>query len=404
MTKETSGAKTMWFTSLFDATVRRSRLAPLAALLPAIAAAPLIAAPAPSYSIVEIKGSGISSIFDIQAYGMNDHGDVVGMVTTAPSPGVQQLHAFRFDYDTRTVRVLETLGGISSTAVAINNSDTAVGDLSGSGSNEFAATWSADGSAHRPGPFANGTVGTLNDINQRGTITGTAGFSNGAVNAAIIRGNRLIALGTLGGVQSEGRGISDRGHVVGVSKTADTGSGSYTHAFLYFRGEMEDIGTLPNGKGSVAAKVNSRGEVVGTADVGPETTECCDPTPQHAFLYRNGTLRDLGTFSGNDPHVQSKGIDINEHGDVLGWSQIPDPSRPFEVVGHPFLYRKGQMLDVTALIDPDDPLADYAQFTDPAAINDKGWIAVNGRDIRDNIDRVYLLVPKKHESHSGDAP
>ena len=394
----------MWFTSLFNATVRRSRLAPLAALLPALAAAPLIAAPAPSYSIVEIKGQGIAGPGDINAFGMNDDGDVVGILDTEPSPGVQQSHAFRFDYATRTVHVLDTLGGFSSAAVAINNSDTAVGTASVSGSTEIAAVWSADGNAHRPGPFANGTAGSLNDINQRGTITGTAGFSNGAVNAAIIRGNRLISLGTLGGIQSEGRGISDRGHVVGVSKTADTGSGSYTHAFLYFRGEMEDIGTLPNGKTSVAAKVNSRGEVVGTAAVGPESTECCDPTPEHAFLYRNGTLRDLGTFSGNDPHLLSKGIDINEHGDVLGWSQIADPSRPFEVVRHPFLYRKGQMLDVTTLIAPNDPLAAYAQFTDPAAINDQGWIAVNGYDVRDNIARVYLLVPKKHRSHGNDAP
>jgi probable HAF family extracellular repeat protein len=288
--------------------------------------------------------------------------------------------------------------------VAINNSDIAVGDLSVNGSNEFAATWDADGNAHRPGPFANGIAGALYDINQRGTITLTAGFSNGTVTAAIIRGNRLISLGTLGGALSEGRGISDRGHVVGVSKTADTGSGSDTHAFLYFRGEMEDIGTLPNGRNSVAAKVNSRGEVVGTADVGPESTECCDPTPRHAFLYRNGTLRDLGTFSGNDPLLQSEGVDINERGDVLGWSQIPDPSRPFEVVRHPFLYRKGQMLDVATLIAPDDPLVDYAQFAQPAAISDKGWIAVNGYDIRDNIARVYLLVPNKHGSHGGNAP
>ena len=389
----------MWFTSLFDATVRRSRLAPLAALLPALAAAPLIAAPAPTYSIVEIKGSGISSFFDITAYGMNDGGDVVGSAATAPSPGVLNFQAFRFDYNTRTVRMLDTLGGASSAAVAINNSDIAVGTASANGGSVNAAIWSADGSVHQPGPFANDTAGSLSDINERGTITGTAGFSNGAVNAALIRGNRLISLGTLGGTQSEGRGLSNRGHVVGISKTADTGTGSHTHAFLYFHGDMEDIGTLPNGQNSVAAKVNKRGEVVGTADVGPESTECCDPTPQHAFLYRDGTLQDLGTFSGNDPHLLSEGVDINEHGDVLGWAQVADPTRPFEVVKHPFIYRKGKMLDVTTLIAPNDPLAAYAHFDRPAAINDKGWIAVNGYDVRDNIARVYLLVPNKPRPH-----
>jgi probable HAF family extracellular repeat protein len=353
---------------------------------------------------VEIKGFGVTGIGDISAYGMNDKGDVVGALTTEPSPGVQQLHAFRFDYDTRTVSVLDTLGGFSSQAIAINNSGTVVGNLSVNGSTDFAAIWTADGHAHRPGPFANGTANSLNDINRRGEIVTTATFSNGAVNAAVINGSQLIALGTLGGDQSEGRGISNRGHVVGISKTADTGSGSDTHAFLYFRGEMEDIGTLPNGKNSVAAKVNGRGEVVGTADVGPVSTECCDPTPRHAFLYRNGTLQDLGTFSGNDPSLLSEGVDINQHGDVLGRAQVPDSTRPFEIVTHPFLYRNGKMLDVTTLIDPNDPLAAYAQFFQPAAINDKGWITLTGYDSRDNIGRVYLLVPKKHRSGDSDAP
>ncbi len=61
------------------------------------------------------------------------------------------------------------------------------------------------------------------------------------------------------------------------------------------------------------------------------------------------------------------------------------------------------MLDVTTLIDPNDPLAAYVQFTQPAAINDKGWIAVNGYDSRDNIGRVYLLVPEKKRSGDSEA-
>ncbi len=112
----------MWLTSLFDMTVRHSRFAPLAVLLPALAAAPLAAAaPAPTYSIVEIKGFGLSGLGDIIGYGMNNKGDVVGSLTTEPSPGVQQTHAFRFNYDTRTVSVLDTLGGRFSQAAAVNN-------------------------------------------------------------------------------------------------------------------------------------------------------------------------------------------------------------------------------------------------------------------------------------------
>ena len=66
-------------------------------------------------------------------------------------------------------------------------------------------------------------------------------------------------LGTLGGSYSYAFGISPDGDVVGASATA-----GQDHAFLWRNGTMTDLGTLAGSDGSSAARgVNRRGEVVG---------------------------------------------------------------------------------------------------------------------------------------------
>jgi probable HAF family extracellular repeat protein len=50
----------------------------------------------------------------------------------------------------------------------------------------------------------------------------------------------LTDLGTLGGLESWGTGINANGQVVGYSYV----SGTHSHAFLYSKGMMTDLGTL----------------------------------------------------------------------------------------------------------------------------------------------------------------
>ena len=58
----------------------------------------------------------------------------------------------------------------------------------------------------------------------------------------------MADLGTLGGLESFAYRINDSGQVVGV---ADTSSG-VEHAFLYSNGTMNDLGMLPGGSRSIA--------------------------------------------------------------------------------------------------------------------------------------------------------
>lgn len=129
-------------------------------------------------------------------------------------------------------------------------------------------------------------------------------------------------------MSSTGRAINASGQVAGALAI---GLG-HDHAFLYANGQMSDLGAFSGGH-SDAYGINDAGAVVGTslvAGVGGA------PNTWRAFEYGGGTLNELDTGG-----AYSIAWDINNAGQVVGeWG----PAR--EGGSHAFVYKDGVLEDL----------------------------------------------------------
>ncbi len=207
----------------------------------------------------------------ISTEGINSAGDLTGNVVVSPFPAFAY-HAFRYS-DTDGLVDLGTLGGQSSTGVAIN--------------------------AH-------------------GQVAGWSYTSSGIPRAfRSTPGQPLQELPLFSGAtaQSFAGGINDAGQVSGY---VEVSSGVF-HAFRFSDGQPAlDLGSLGGVFGSTANRINALGQVVGQAS-----------TPSsggHAFRYTDGVgMQDLDTRQTNN----SVGWDINAAGDVVGYFVQNNTSRAF---------------------------------------------------------------------------
>lgn len=235
-----------------------------------------------------------------------------------------------------TIADLGTLGGSKTFAYDINEQGEVVGEsqLAGSGSKYdipiHAFIWSG-------GKIADlGTLGGRRSyaysINQAGQVVGYSYTLDNSNGGAFLwpEGTVMKNLGALpGGSVSMAYGISKDGQITGFSDTLSN-AGVFDHAFLWKEGVMVDIGTL-GGLYSYGMGINSSGQVVGYS-------ENCDGSAR-AFLWGNGQMSDLGTLGGSDSYANR----INNMGQVVG--------RSFTVGGesHAFFYEKNGMIDLGTL-------------------------------------------------------
>lgn len=348
----------------------------------ALASAAFISTAAYAATQYRIVDTGIADANSVQVLGMNDKGDLVGVRYHADF----EQQGYAYDYSSRSVIDLPSAGaGLSfrgSEAFSINNRGTIVGLTSVPGMNEWhGVRWDMNGGFELlPG------IHYANDVDRRGRIVGQ--HDN---NRAVMWVNgRIIDLGLpdIGFARS----ISDTGFVTGVLQNLN-------HIFLYQHGESEDIGALnaESPVGVEAAQVNDFGEVVGFAGSEPVAGPFEFIYPSHAFLYRHGELKDLGTLS-SDPTVSSYAMGINDSHEIVGASLLPDAQgSPVQFTA--FLYEHGKMRDLNTLIDPADPLAGQIQLVFARAINCRGWIAAEGQNRATGMYGVYVLVPKRPAKH-----
>ncbi len=199
----------------------------------------------------------------------------------------------------------------------------------------------------------------------------------------------IIDIGSLGGRNTDARGLNNQGHVVGTSFNV---SGDY-HGYLWINGNLADLG-VKSGCCSNAREINELGDIAGESTGSLNTIHLAAlwpfdgdvftlgafdddessaygvndsrqivggshivPLAMRAFLWQDGVMANLGTLGGD----YSLAWDINNVGEVVGASRGIDGRQSA------FIWSNGVM---TAL----PPLDMSLPFGNAMGINDGGLI------------------------------
>lgn len=151
-------------------------------------------------------------------------------------------------------------------------------------------------------------------------------------------------------------GVNNYRQVVG---RADVPSGE-THAVLWDRGQMVDLGTIPGGNYSEAFAINDRGQVVGWSMLDQTNCIAFDGC-WHAFLWEKGTITDL---LGLEPDFQSYAYSINNSGQIVGISATQN----YPIIDYrPVMWNNGSLVDLGKPEGATDGLANGVNASGTAA-------------------------------------
>jgi probable HAF family extracellular repeat protein len=184
---------------------------------------------------------------------------------------------------------------------------------------------------------------------------------------------KLVDLGTLGGPQSwtygeSTRSLSKNGIVGGLADTAVLNSNPnqnpYTifgdaylhHGFRWKDGVKTDLGALPGSNSSSVFWIDDRGLAVG-GSLNGITDPLTGWNEEHAVLWKDDQIIDLGTLGGNESQADS----INGRGQIIGFAANSVPDSLPSPLGAPgfgtqqraFMWHEGMMHDLGTLGGPD---------------------------------------------------
>ena len=330
------------------------------------------APPLPEYALTEIPS--ISADRDMSATAINERGEVVGIATTAPDPFLGPPRAFFYQHRSGAVNQLTFGSEQASYAFGINDKGLIAG-YAETPDPPQADLWSSFGGAEGLGALTMAMA-----INNAGTVVGNSGFFVFPEPLAVVWSGPNHVLAPLpilpspppppycfGQPASNALAINNKGHIVGWVEDAGDCVGG---AVEWQDGRIRLLApNVANANASVANGLNDRDDVVGVSG-------------DHAFLYHRGTLADLGTLPGD---ASSSANAINDRGEIVGVSVATDG-----VSSRAFIYVNGQMYDLNSLLDTASPIARSVKLEAAVGINSHGWIAANGT--RDGRQYAYLLT------------
>jgi probable HAF family extracellular repeat protein len=291
------------------------------------------APPLPKYALIEIP-SIVAAGGTMSASAINDRDEVVGNATQSDgAPFYGAALAFFYQHGSGAVNQLTLSSQTFSYAGGINDKGLIAGyvDLS---DGFQAVLWSSTGGAEVLEPSSPMSMAMA--VNKDGTVVGSydCPIGGAAGCASMWSGpNHVFAALPLLPIppsvvfcvrqSSNALAINNHGHIVGWANSCGAGAVEWQDGNITLLAPDGDYF-------SVANALNDRDEVVGISGAG------------HAFLYRRGALSDLGTLPGDET---SSANAINEDGEIVGVSVATDG-----VTSRAFIYLNGQMYDLNSLI------------------------------------------------------
>ncbi len=270
------------------------------------------------------------------------------------------------------------------------------------------------------------------------------------------RGRRTVIAPTPGYSATYVGAINNKGQIAGTLNETSDGATLVidNHAFLWERGKMRDVGEEAGWAVTSAEAINSQGDIVGNAarSARPFEDDGETSTQSHAFLYSRGSLTDLGLgaaygindkrqvvgtlgfeatlWQNNEPRdlgIRGLAVAINGRGQVIISTGLPNPisylwesgashalttlhlgshsmakdiNNRGQIVGgsqtekekHPraLLWQSSRVYDLNSLI----PSRSGWTLEEATGINDKGQIV--GYGILHGSDHAFLLTPAGH--------
>ncbi len=329
------------------------------------------APPQPGYRITLITQPGARA-YGSGANAINDRGQVTGDLygfgtglPPYPSTGfpvpVGQFYGHAFLYSNGQVTDLGAIGSYFSSGIAINNHGQVVG-----------ATTTTNDDSFFVHPFLSTGGGKMVDLGNLGDDFDT-GAALGINDAEIIVGYSPIRTGEYRAFSYQGGVIRDLGlgngsvavginlfnQIVGTLYTVNYNPEPQNEApskvFILHNGKEKFLPTL-GGTSATAIAINDFGQVLGTSQIKGDAAN-------HAFLYTNGKMTDLGSFTPSSFNLSDQ---------VVG-EYTPNPvGDPF--TSHAVLWKRGKMIDLNSLVDPSSGWVLY----EANGINDFGQIVGRG--------------------------